>query len=61
MFDSTEDDGWEEIQKKPWRPSSVKRPALYLIQPKRKLPFGMGLQVFTPDETPQKGGKINKM
>ena len=61
MFDMTEEDGWEEVLKKPWRPSSAKRPALYLIQPKKRPSSGMGLRVFTPDETPQKGGKINEM
>ena len=61
MYEMTEEDGWEDILKKPWRPSSVKRPALYLIQPKKIPTSNMGLRVFTPDETPQKGGKINEM
>ena len=61
MFDMTEEDGWEDILKKPWKPSSAKRPALYLIQPK-KIPINsMGFRVFTTAETHPKGGKINEM
>ena len=61
MFDMTEEDGWEDILKKPWKPSSAKRPALYLIQPKKIPITSMGFRVCTPAETPPKGGKINEM
>ena len=61
MYDMTDDEESEEIIRKPWYPSPVKRPGLYLIQPKKKLLSGMVLTAYTSEENPQKGGKINKM
>ena len=61
MNDITENDEREDIIIKPWYPSSSRRSSMYVFNSKQKPRSRTGLQVFTPDETPQKGGKINKM
>jgi hypothetical protein len=61
MNDMTENDEREDIIIKPWYPSSSRRSSMYVFNPKQNPPSRMGLQVFTPDETPQKGGKITEM